>query len=1153
MATTAVRVALRVRPLNSKEQAANYQECITFATDEPQIFLGSDRAFTFDNVFKPDSTQQDVYNKTVVPLVDRFIEGNNVTILAYGQTGSGKTYSMGTGIDIDQEDGQGVVQRFAHQLFDALEKSNTKSGNGGANEDSFQVYVSFLELYHEDLNDLLEPHRDTAESHPSIREALDGSIYWAGVREERVYNAQELLGLLQQGATFRATGSTDVNAASSRSHAVFSVLLKQQLAEDNNSNEINNNNAPSIDKLPIMKRIASKFHFVDLAGSERLKRTMGDRQKEGISINTGLLALGNVISALGDEARKGSHVPYRDSKLTRLLQDSLGGNSHTLMLACVSPADADYMKTLNTLKYAGRARNIQNRVEINHDYEGSPDELQFLRTKLSQLKMQMSILQKVQNHHHQHPSSTFSNMDPPLHHDPLFIPQQQQYDHQQQREELARMRQYNQETSAELARIQSERDTLLAQISPDHVISEAHPVIRQYAETVEALKLQLSEAHHRLASLNISIPPPSSVAANATVNALPKNPASPTMVSTSTITYGNTTGPSEEELYPSQSTAVPGRYGTAATTVASSSSTSIDHRDNIRTIYRPVVTLSGRRQKRPIAQRMKTHSRKRGHGGDSTNHSTNTSTHTPTTNTTTTTEKLIHMMELTNGSEFNAESTYPFNSHGRQRKSQDETVIQDLSGVETRTTKASDLFLCPAEERDRNGNSEFNTPTRTRTMDQDPFIHHNDESGTSSSSIISCGKIDDFDDSDGELEALAVPTWTNAPRAAQSTNGSTKRESLSWTDSLLDDSDNSIATSRLSSSWTSSSRQHGHSAQGSNSGTSTAGRRRSKDLLKMLHQVQADLLVKKELVGQLEKSEDEYTQMRSTYEDKLNELHEHLMETEKERDDALLKQPGSSRRRPLNNGAATIAGTTNYTRRTAAAATGRTMASQARGIGGGERGVRGGGGGTTPPPTTAAPNVMQLRETRQVDDVRRLFEQKLKKLSTENQELKRKYTQTNHTLQTARAKAETFVSKMQSEIDTLKLEKKQLQKAAKMEADKSRDRIAQYERDIQVLKRREIMANDNRKKWEEAHEYQEQLLKRRNDEVASMATQLRQWTTSLRRAATEGVVLNEVSLDRILNTSTSSTTATTTMMNSNNQRATKSPIGRRTTTTPTLE
>ena len=147
-----------------------------------------------------------------------------------------------------------------------------------------------------------------------------------------------------------------MNTQSSRSHAVFTLNISQtRMSSAEGDKEV--------------ETVCSKFHFVDLAGSERLKRTgaTGDRAKEGISINSGLLALGNVISALGDKSKKSSHVPYRDSKITRLLQDSLGGNSRTIMIACISPSDSDFMETLNTLKYANRARNIKNKVTKNQD------------------------------------------------------------------------------------------------------------------------------------------------------------------------------------------------------------------------------------------------------------------------------------------------------------------------------------------------------------------------------------------------------------------------------------------------------------------------------------------------------------------------------------------------------------------------------------------------------------------------------------------------------------------------------------------------------------------------------------------------------------------------------------------------------------------
>lgn len=166
-----------------------------------------------------------------------------------------------------------------------------------------------------------------------------------------------------------------MNTQSSRSHAIFTLHIKQQRlvpSEEEGANEF--------------ETLSAKFHFVDLAGSERLKRTgaIGERQKEGISINCGLLALGNVISALGDKAKRALHVPYRDSKLTRLLQDSLGGNSQTVMIACVSPSDRDFMETLNTLKYANRARNIKNKIFINQDKTSKT---------ISQLKQQIAQLQ----------------------------------------------------------------------------------------------------------------------------------------------------------------------------------------------------------------------------------------------------------------------------------------------------------------------------------------------------------------------------------------------------------------------------------------------------------------------------------------------------------------------------------------------------------------------------------------------------------------------------------------------------------------------------------------------------------------------------------------------------------------------------------------
>ncbi|RIA98533.1 P-loop containing nucleoside triphosphate hydrolase protein, partial [Glomus cerebriforme] len=333
------------------------------------------RSFTFDYVFPSETEQEEVFQDCASPLIDKLIEGYNVTILAYGQTGSGKTYSMGTALDGSNipPEHQGIVPRAIQMLFTDLNERKEKNPSY-----QFDVYVSFLELYNEDLIDLLNPqsreNNKKGKSELMIREDANGQIYWAGVKEVLVSSPDELLGQLQKGSLCRTVASTDMNMVSSRSHAIFSVILKQTKIENLDDNK--ENDVPPVEatiskrkskQKSLTSKVTSKFHFVDLAGSERLKRTnaVGDRAKEGIAINGGLLALGNVISALGDESRKVTHIPYRDSKLTRLLQDSLGGNSQTLMLACVSPADSNFMETLNTLKYANRARNIKNKVSVN--------------------------------------------------------------------------------------------------------------------------------------------------------------------------------------------------------------------------------------------------------------------------------------------------------------------------------------------------------------------------------------------------------------------------------------------------------------------------------------------------------------------------------------------------------------------------------------------------------------------------------------------------------------------------------------------------------------------------------------------------------------------------------------------------------------------
>ncbi|KAI0244059.1 hypothetical protein L0F63_002707 [Massospora cicadina] len=371
------RVALRVRPLSGKEQFEGSGTCVTLIPDTPQIIVGSERSFTFDYVFSPETSQAAMYGACVEPLMGKFMDGFNATIFAYG---------MGTSVEnSDSPTNQGIISRAASALFDTISRRRE-----GSPHYKSQVLITFLELYNEELFDLLNPsnHRPSgnnsrpssyhAVSGPTIREDPHGGIYWKGVKEIEVHSPEELLDHLYKGLICRTTASTDMNLSSSRSHAIFSLSLKQEVeGEDDNSAS--------------MRSLTSKFHFVDLAGSERLKKTnaIGGRAKEGIAINAGLLALGNVISALGDESRRSSHIPYRNSKLTRLLQDSIGGNSQTLMLACISPAEANFLETLNTLKYANRARNIKNRVQINQDLLNPIEEIARLKSELTRLRHQL--------------------------------------------------------------------------------------------------------------------------------------------------------------------------------------------------------------------------------------------------------------------------------------------------------------------------------------------------------------------------------------------------------------------------------------------------------------------------------------------------------------------------------------------------------------------------------------------------------------------------------------------------------------------------------------------------------------------------------------------------------------------------------------------
>ncbi|XP_058834177.1 chromosome-associated kinesin KIF4-like [Topomyia yanbarensis] len=361
-----VKVAVRIRPLSSREQDRGCRIVVDQPnTSEQQVVIGNGisgkpEAFTFNYVFSPEDNQEQLYENAVRPLLQKLYAGYNVTILAYGQTGSGKTFTMGTNFDGEKDLTMGVIPRAIYDIFERIEETDV----------DVSISCSFMELYQETLYDLLSKKGSREERVVDIRES-NNQIVIPGLTEVPISSANDTFEALMLGSQERAVASTAMNAVSSRSHAIFTINLTNRSKGEK----------PTVTN--------SKFHLVDLAGSERPKKTQatGERFKEGVKINQGLLVLGNVISALGSSGGPLGHVPYRESKLTRLLQDSLGGNSVTLMIACVSPADYNCEETINTLRYANRAKNIRNKAVVNQDPNQA--EIRRLNAVIQELRLEL--------------------------------------------------------------------------------------------------------------------------------------------------------------------------------------------------------------------------------------------------------------------------------------------------------------------------------------------------------------------------------------------------------------------------------------------------------------------------------------------------------------------------------------------------------------------------------------------------------------------------------------------------------------------------------------------------------------------------------------------------------------------------------------------
>ncbi|KAM7068831.1 kinesin-like protein KIF18B isoform 1-T2 [Molossus nigricans] len=351
-----VQVVVRVRPPTSRELESQRRPVIQVVDERVLVFdpeepdggflglkwgsihdgpkkKGKDLTFVFDRVFGEAATQQDVFQHTTHSILDSFLQGYNCSVFAYGATGAGKTHTM-----LGREGDPGIMYLTTMELYRRLEAHQE--------EKQFEVLISYQEVYNEQIHDLLEPKGPLA-----IREDPDKGVVVQGLSFHQPTSAEQLLEMLTRGNHNRTQHPTDANATSSRSHAIFQIFVKQQ------------------DRVPGLTQAlrVAKMSLIDLAGSERASSThaKGERLREGANINRSLLALINVLNALADAKGRKSHVPYRDSKLTRLLKDSIGGNCRTVMIAAISPSSLTYEDTYNTLKYADRAKEIKLSLKSN--------------------------------------------------------------------------------------------------------------------------------------------------------------------------------------------------------------------------------------------------------------------------------------------------------------------------------------------------------------------------------------------------------------------------------------------------------------------------------------------------------------------------------------------------------------------------------------------------------------------------------------------------------------------------------------------------------------------------------------------------------------------------------------------------------------------
>ncbi|KAK4559899.1 hypothetical protein RGQ29_008902 [Quercus rubra] len=335
-------VAVRVRPSVSSESFNGAY----WNVEDNRISLHrlhgtpiSGLSYTFDHVFDESSTNARVYELLTKDIIHAAVDGFNGTAFAYGQTSSGKTFTM-NGSETDA----GIINRAVKDVFEKIQMISDRE---------FLIRVSYMEIYNEEINDLFSVENQKLQIH----ESLERGIFVSGLREEIVNNAEQVLKLIELGEVNRHFGETNMNVRSSRSHTIFRMVIESKGKDTNSSGD-----SSSVDAIRV-----SVLNLVDLAGSERIAKTGADgvRLKEGKHINKSLMVLGNVINKLSEGAKQRGHIPYRDSKLTRILQPALGGNAKTSIICTIAPEEVHIEETKGTLQFASRAKRITNCAQVN--------------------------------------------------------------------------------------------------------------------------------------------------------------------------------------------------------------------------------------------------------------------------------------------------------------------------------------------------------------------------------------------------------------------------------------------------------------------------------------------------------------------------------------------------------------------------------------------------------------------------------------------------------------------------------------------------------------------------------------------------------------------------------------------------------------------